>query len=235
MGDLLVNLLASVIAGCSVWLAQRGLRRRTLARRRTFFGVVPGEHCLLVVGKHASSPSEHSVSSRDVAALVELATVVRSCGGHADLAIAGSPVAALGRQTEFCVGGPITNPRTAVHLRTMLPGVRFEHDTFGGPEMAWWVGDAPFRWEPERVTYVVMAKVFAPGSTRAVFIVAGQVAAANLAAARFLATRFESLASRYGVSRQFCLVLRVAEPAAYGSDFVEVAADVTDAALSAPA
>lgn len=233
MVDLLVNLLASVIAGCAVWLAQRGLRYRRLAKRRAFFGVVSDEHCLLVVARHASSPSEHSVSSRDVAALVELAAMVKSCGGHADLAPSNTTVATLGRQTEFCVGGPTTNPRTAVHLRALLPGVRFEYGDLGGGQMAWWVGDTPFRRDPQ-ATHVVVAKVFAPGSTRPLFVVAGQVSAANFAAARFLATRFASLAAQYGSTRRFCLVLRVTEPTTYGPDFVEIAADVTETAFHAP-
>ncbi|MBN1171373.1 MAG: hypothetical protein JXA67_04295 [Micromonosporaceae bacterium] len=246
MGDLLVNLLASVIAAIAAWLAQRGLRYRALARKRAFFSVAPGERCLMVVAKHASSPSQRSVANRDVAALVELATVVKACGGDTDLALSDAPVAALGRQTEFCVGGPTTNPRMAVHLRAMLPGVRFEFGDAGtatgtatgtgtgaggSTEMTWWVGETPFRRDPERVTYAILAKVFVPGATRAVFLVAGQVAAANLATARFLAARFDSLASQYGVAGRFCLVLRVTEPEMYGPDFVEIAADVSEAAF----
>src|SRR5688572_19334279 len=110
--DLLVNLLASVVAGTAVWLSQRLLRYRRAARRRAFFGIVPGGSCLLSVARHASSPNELSVHRRDVAALVELASLVRECGGRADLISADFPQG-VGRSAEFCVGGPSGNPRMA--------------------------------------------------------------------------------------------------------------------------
>ncbi|WBB46798.1 hypothetical protein O3597_16560 [Verrucosispora sp. WMMA2044] len=70
MGDLLINLLASVIAGTAVWLTGFLLRRHKLNRARAFFGLAAGASCLLVVSRHASSPREFSVHRRDVAALV---------------------------------------------------------------------------------------------------------------------------------------------------------------------
>ncbi|WP_253289776.1 hypothetical protein [Verrucosispora sioxanthis] len=79
MGDLLINLLASVIAGTAVWLTGFLLRRHKLNRARAFFGLAAGASCLLVVSRHASSPREFSVHRRDVAALVELATIAREC------------------------------------------------------------------------------------------------------------------------------------------------------------
>ena len=106
MGDLLINLLASVIAGTAVWLAGFVLRRRKLSRERAFFGLTAGASCLLVVSRHASSPREFSVHRRDVAALVELATIARECGARADRVGENQPTGEIGRLTEFCVGGP---------------------------------------------------------------------------------------------------------------------------------
>lgn len=232
MTDLLVNLLASVIAATAAWVTQRGLRYRAMAKRRAFFGVSRGERCLMVVARHASSPSEHSVASRDVAALVEVAAIVKECGGQADVATAYHRIAEFGRQTEFCVGGPTTNTRMAVHLRTLVPSVRFEYVADAERQMVWWVGPRPFRRTSERGAYVVVAKAFGPGSLRPVFLIAGQTSAANLAGARYLARELGPLTARYGTTGRFCLVLRVAEPTTYGPDYVELAADVTDTAFT---
>ena len=233
MSDLLINLLASVIAGAAGWLAGHVLRRRRLARERAFFGLVDGGNCLLVASRHASSPSEHSVHRRDVAALVELATIARECGARADRVGEAEPAGEIGRLTEFCVGGPgDNNPRSAVHLRTVLRGV-----TFGAPDpkKAWLtftVGGTEYVWTPE-TTYVLLARFWGPAGGRPVFLLGGLTAGSNLAAARYLASRHRELARQFGADRPFCLVLRVTEPTAYGTDFTEVIADVSDVAFTA--
>ncbi len=243
MRDLLVNLLASVVAGTAVWLSQRLLRYRRTARRRAFFGVGPDATCLLTVSRHASSPHQLSVHRQDVAALVELATIVRDCGGRADLIPAEDTPQGVGRSTEFCVGGPYGNPRTAAHLRALLPGVRVEIEPpapsghgdstgAGMRELPLSVGATTFRREPGRAEYVVLARVWGPAGGRPVFLLDGQTARTNLAAARFLATNYPDLHRRYGAAGRFCLVLRILEPAMYGPDFTEIAADLTDEAFA---
>ena len=99
MQDLLINLLASVLAGVAGWLGQRFVRRRRLARERSFFGLDEGGACLLSVARHFSSPRRASVHRRDVAALVELATLARECGARADLANDGALAQGFGRLT----------------------------------------------------------------------------------------------------------------------------------------
>jgi len=226
MRDLLINLLASVIAGAAVWLAQYLLRRRRLTRERAFFGLTAGGTCLLSVARHFSSPRRASVHRRDVAALVELATLVRECGAHADLANDGALAQGFGRFTEFCVGGPSGNPRTATHLRTILRGV-----TFADGVETITVGGTKYRFEPGVAEYVVLARAWGPARDRPVFVLAGQTAPTNLAAARYLDNRHRALFRQYGDDRPFCLVLRIVEPAVYGADFVELVADVTDVAF----
>jgi hypothetical protein len=228
MQDLLINLLASVIAGVAVWLAQRLTQRRRLARERSFFGLADGGDCLLSVARHYSSPRKASVHRRDVAALVELATLARECGARADLANDGALTQGFGRLTEFCVGGPSGNPRTATHLRTILRGVSFTGDsqTLG-------VGSAAYRFEPGQYEYVVLARAWGPARDRPVFILAGQTAPTNLAAARYLSAQHRALFRQYGATEPFCLVLRIVEPAVYGTDFTELVADVTGDAFRA--
>ena len=62
---------------------------------------------------------------------------------------------------------------------------------------------------------------------RPVFVLIGQTAVTNLAAARFLGANHRALRRTYGERADFCLVLRVVEPGAYGADRVELEADVT--------
>jgi hypothetical protein len=228
MRDLLINLLASVIAGVVVWLAGRLVRYRRRARERAFFGLSGGAACLLSAPRHFSSPRENSVHRRDVAALVELATVARECGARADLAGDRDLANEFGRQTEFCVGGPGANPRTATHLRTILRGIAFPE---AGSTV---VGGQDYIAESGVAEYVVLARAWGPAGGKPVFILAGQTAPTNLAAARYLAGEHRRLFRTYGADRPFCLVLRVVEPAVYGTDFTELVADVTAVAFRAP-
>jgi hypothetical protein len=75
--------------------------------------------------------------------------------------------------------------------------------------------------------YVLLARIGRPGGGRPVFLLAGQTALTNLAAARYLVREQRALSRAYHADQPFCLVLRVTEPAAYGTDFVELAADVS--------
>ncbi|WP_433720890.1 hypothetical protein ACQP2Y_37190 [Actinoplanes sp. CA-051413] len=231
MGDLAINLLASVIAGTAVWLAGFLLRRRKLSRERAFFGLTEGASCLLVVSRHASSPREFSVHRRDVAALVELATIARECGAHADRVGENQPTGEIGRLTEFCVGGPGgASPRSATHVRTILRGVTYAIFDDEKPRLSFTVGGTEYVLTPE-TSYVLLARFWGPAGGHPVFFIGGLSAGSNLAGARYLATNHPELARRYGADRPFALVLRIVEPAAYGTDFTELAADVTDVAF----
>ncbi|MEV6595614.1 hypothetical protein AB0M36_01995 [Actinoplanes sp. NPDC051346] len=235
MGDLLINLLASIIAGTAVWLAQFAIRRRRLNRERAFFGLTAGATSLLVASRHASSPREHSIHRGDVAALVELATIVRECGARADLVGGGQPVRELGRVAEFCVGGPGANPRAATHLRAVLRGVTYtvsEWPTHGDDaKLAFAVGGHEYVRTPE-TEYAVLARFWGPTGGRPALYLGGLTAGGNLATARYLANHHRELFRRFGADRPFCLVLRIQEPAAYGTDFTEIVADVTDVAFT---
>jgi hypothetical protein len=231
VSDLLINLLASIIAGTAVWVAGFLLRRRKLSRERAFFGLTEGASCLLVASRHASSPSENSVHRRDVAALVELATIARACGARADRVGESEPAGEIGRQTEFCVGGPGTaNPRSTVHLRTILRGVTYAEYQPAESRLAFTVGGTEYVRTAD-TTYVLLARFWGPGRGRPVFLLGGLTAGANLAAARYLGQQHRELDRRFGDDRPFALVLRIVEPAAYGTDFTELVADVSEVAF----
>lgn len=235
VGDLVMSLVSSVVAGSAVWLGQRLLHYRRLVRKRAFFGVSPTAGCVLVPPRHFSSPHPASVHRNDVAALVELATIVNGCGGRADVITEREGLRGVGRVTEFCVGGPIANERTAAHLRSILPGVHFDPYEEAGEDLAFTVGPTEYRRVPAHTEYAVLAKIYPPGRTSPVFLIAGQRARTNLAAARLLATQYRRLLRSYGRAGRFCLILKVFEPDSYGPDYVEVAADASADAFERPA
>ncbi|MEU7907345.1 hypothetical protein [Actinoplanes sp. NPDC049118] len=227
MSDLAINLLASVIAGVAVWLFQRLIRLRRAARLRAFFGFVPGANVLLVVGKHASSTQALSVNKADMSAIVELAVLAKSGGTEPTVVLHGETLDGVGEQVEFCVGGPDSNARTAAHLRWLLPGVShtpYDEDPEG---LTLRVGPATYRRERDSYEYVLVARVAVPGGRHPLFVICGQTAATNHAAARYLARKRETLLDQHGSQANFCLVLRIVGRGAYGNSFVEPVADVT--------
>ena len=234
MRDLLVNLLASVLAGTAVWVAQRIAAYRRLARKRAFFGLGPGADCVLAVSRHMASTHQLSVHRRDVAAIVELVIIAKDCGARAELVSEDDIGQGIGRLTELCIGGPHGNPRTAAHLRAILPGVSVAPFVAQGPDLWFSIGTAKFRREPGKTEYVVLARAWGPAGGRPVFLIGGQTAATNLAASRFLAAKYRELYRRYGTSKPFCLVLRIVEPDVYGPDFAQIAADVSEDAFKKP-
>jgi hypothetical protein len=106
------------------------------------------------------------------------------------------------------VGGPFNNPRAATHIRAILPGVTYS------PPVTFSVAGTDYV-RSDDVTYGLLARFWSPGGGRPVFLLGGLTAGANLAAARYLATRHRELERRFGPDRPFCLVLRIVEPAAY--------------------
>ena len=234
MNDLLINLLASAAAATVGWLVQRLVRYRRLAREQAFFGLDRGSECVLTMPRHVGSSKANSVHRRDVGAMVELATIAKECRATVELLASDEAPTTLGRATEFCVGGPTSNDRTATHLRTMLPGIRYQSATEDDLAAPFAVGSTVFQRVRGSVEYVLLARVFRPDGGRPVFVVSGQTAETNFAAARYLAGNHRSLAKRYGSGKRFCLVLRVVESEHYGPDYAEIAADVTPDAFTAP-
>ncbi|MDG4824292.1 hypothetical protein O7635_20770 [Asanoa sp. WMMD1127] len=227
--DLAINLVASVLAAVAAWVVQRAVAYRRLARMRGFFGLRDGAPSLLIVGRHWSSARMSSVHRNDVAAIVELGAIVKECGGRADLVPAAEAPKELGKVTEFCVGGRESNPRTEAHLAALLPGVRVTTYAEAGDPVPLLVGEHRFERDPHHVAHVLLARVVP--TAHPIFLLVGQTALSNLAAARYLAENHRELQRRYGDQSPFCLALRVREPAAYGPDLVELVGDVTEAAF----
>ncbi|WP_069461914.1 hypothetical protein, partial [Actinacidiphila rubida] len=179
-----------------------------------------------------------SLERHDAFALLELAAVIQECGAHAEILAHDTAWQGFGARTEFCLGGPAANLRLAAHLRSMLPGVDINTEAVSGPEQgAITVGGDTYRLDKGTEEYVLLARLASAGDSgndRPVFLSSGQRGIANQAAMRYLARHYVKLARRHGVDGTFCLLLRVVNSQAYGSDVVELVADVTKAATSTP-
>jgi len=235
--NLVLALVALVIGVALGWFLRSYVWRRRLNRKQRFFGLPKESECLLVVPRDPGARG-WSLARHDAFALLELAAVIKECGAHAEVLAHDTAWQGFGARTEFCIGGPAANLRLAAHLRSMLPGIEINTDTANGPEQgAITVGGDTYRLEKGSVEYVLLARLAAAGDSgndRPVFLSSGQRGIANQAAVRYLARHHVRLARKYGVDGTFCLLLRVVNSQAYGSDVVELVADVTKAATSAP-
>jgi hypothetical protein len=235
--NLVLVVAGLVVGGVAGWLLRAALLRRRLRRKQRFFGLPVESECLLVVPRDPGARS-WSLARHDAFALLELAAVIKECGAHAEVLAHDTAWQGFGARTEFCIGAPAANLRLAAHLRSMLPGVEVDTDPAPGPNQgAITVGGETYRLEKGAVEYVLLARLSAgkdSGNDRPVFLASGQRGIANQAATRYLARHHVRLARKYGLDGTFCLLLRVVNSQAYGSDVVELVADVTKAATTAP-
>lgn len=227
MNDLAINLLASAIAGVAVWLVQRFVRVRRLARLRAFVGVAAGSTCTIAVSRHAASTHSMSVHRRDVAAVVEVATLLKQCGAAADVIVSDSDLRGVGETTEFCIGGPSTNRRTEAHLRRFVPGLTIDSYEDDPYSLTFHLAGREFRRVPGAEEFVLVFRIpIDVGARRPLWIVCGQTARSNHAATRYLNAESPALARRLGGRPAFCLVLRVVNPSTYDHRYVELVAEL---------
>ncbi|MCT9089999.1 hypothetical protein N4G70_14115 [Streptomyces sp. ASQP_92] len=226
--NIVLGVLAAGISAALGWLGRTYLWRRGLRRRQAFFGLPTHSQCLLVVNRDAAR--EGAVHRFDVFALLELASLIKDCGAHAQIIQHDLAQQGFGERTEFCLGGPYSNRRMAAHLASLLPGVTMNVDAEPGPDRgAFQIGSERYRLENGVVEYVLLARVAPAPDSRPVFLFCGQSAITNQAATRYLARNAEKLARKHG-NGSFCLLLKVVNSHAYGPDVVELVADVTRAA-----
>ena len=232
--EILIAVVVAVVAGVLGWVGRTYLWQRKLQRRQRFFGLPQNSECVVVVNRDAGT-GEWAVARNDVFTLLELSSVVKECGAHADLVAHDAAQQGFGDRTEFCVGGPVANWRMAQHLQSLLPGVRVNTDSAPGPDRgAFLVGSETYRLEAGTAEYVLLARLTAGqnGDIRPVFLFCGQRTVAHQAASRYLTKNSARLARKYGQNGNFCLLLKVVNSQAYGPDVVELVGDVTRAATS---
>lgn len=236
MLNIVLGVVTSAVSAALGWSGRRVLTRRRLGRKQRFFGLPSGSECVLVVNQHAgASRNQTYVARHDVFALLELAALIKECGANADILAHDTARQGFGQRTEFCVGGPVSNQRTAAHLAALLPGVTVDVSREPGPGRgAFTIGGETYRMEQDEVEYVLLARITPGEGGRPVFLASGQRAITNQAAVRHLARHHRGLARKHGVNGVFCLLLKVVNSKAYGPDVVEVVADLTREARTAP-
>jgi hypothetical protein len=121
-----VLLLGGIALG---WGVRTALESRRARRRQEFLGLPDGTDCVIVTSAPGNGPGLVAAWP-DVYALLELGALVRGCDARPALVTHGRMAQGVGSRTEFCLGGPPANSRSAAHLEWKLPGVTF------GPEPA---------------------------------------------------------------------------------------------------
>ncbi|WP_323379426.1 hypothetical protein [Streptomyces durbertensis] len=223
--------MTSLLGGGFVWLWERAKHSRAENRRAAFFGVRPGENCLIVVGNKYNSPG--TAHQRDVRAVVELTLLAGELGCGVSVET-GDFRGGNGDRTEFCVGGPLggSNLRTGGHLAAHLPGVVIHPYNGTHPDsVAYEVGGEKFLFDRGHQEYAVVAKFTPAESVAPVFLVAGQSSMANLAAIHFLRREYRQVARQLSSVERFCVLVKVSDIGTYAFHRATLERDVTAAAF----
>ncbi|MFE4575418.1 hypothetical protein [Streptomyces chartreusis] len=226
-----IGLVTSLLGGVFVWLWDRTKRTREVNRRAAFFGVRPGQTCLIVLGNKYNAPG--TAHYRDVRAVVELSLLAGELGCKVAVE-SGDFRGSNGDRTEFCVGGPSggANIRTGGHLAAHLPGVTIHaYDATLPDSMAIEVGGEKFRCDRGTQEYALVAKFQPAESTSPVFLVSGQTSVGNLAAIHFLRREYANVAGRLSSLERFCLLIKVSDIGTYEFHRAELEREVSAAAF----
>ncbi|WEH38814.1 hypothetical protein [Streptomyces sp. AM 2-1-1] len=223
--NIVLGVIAAGVSAALGWLARTYLWRRELRRKQDFFGLPSHSECLLVVNRDPGT--DGSVHRHDVFALLELSALIKDCDAHAQILSHDAARQGFGERTEYCVGGPGSNRRAAAHLQALLPGIRVNTDREPGPDRASFsIGTEHYPLVKGVLEHVLLARLSIGADARPVFLLCGQRAIDNQAAARYLTRNWRKLARTHRGST-FCLLLKVVNSDAYGPDVVELVADVT--------
>uniref|UniRef100_A0AAU2JYG5 Secreted protein n=1 Tax=Streptomyces sp. NBC_00049 TaxID=2903617 RepID=A0AAU2JYG5_9ACTN len=227
--NIVLGVIATALSGGFGWFSRTYIWRRALRRKQAFFGLPTGSDCLFVVNRQMGG-TDSSLHRNDAFALLEISALIKDCGANVQIVTHDGARQGFGERAEFCVGGPSSNTRTVAHLANMLPGVQIIISSDPVPDRgAITVGGETYRWMKGQVEYVLLARLTTGAGTRPVFLLSGQTAISNQAAARYLAKQHRTLAGTYG-RNSFCILLKVVNSDAYGPDVTELVADVTAAA-----
>jgi hypothetical protein len=231
--DIIAGLITAIISGGTVWLWQRRKRTRRIRRRANFFGVKPGQSALVVMNRHWQT--EHAIARSDVYALLDAGSLVDELGGKIEVRSSDELREGVGDRTELCIGGPDSNPRTAAHIASFLPGIVVHSYSETGPAVAVTAGSDRFIRDPWKREFAILAKVVPSGKTHPVFVISGQTPITNQAAVHFLRKNGAHLARTMGARAPFCLIIRVTSPDVYGHELVDLEKDVTAIAFGTAA
>jgi hypothetical protein len=230
--NILIGLVTSVLSGTAVLLWRRAATSRILHRKAAFFGLRPGRPCLIVMNNHWQLPG--SASHDDVHVMLEIAALAHEAGCPVTVIPADELRERADDSVEFCIGGPLSNPRTAAHLAAYLRGVKQRPISTRGDSGAIMVGGQKFSFKRGRQEYALAAKFTPAHSSYPVIVIYGQRAINSRAAINYLKQNYRTLSKTVDSISKFCLIIQVNSSDAYGSQAAELAADVTSAAFTAP-
>ncbi|WP_261556557.1 hypothetical protein [Frankia tisae] len=228
-----IGILTSVLSGTGVWAWQRLANVRRLARERRFLGISANRECIIVIGHQMQNTA--GIHRADVNAVIEVGGMTNDLGGRFRVLAPDQYRESIGSQVEFCVNGPDANARTKGHMENYLRGVHFRPYRPGHRDsIAIVAGEEEFIRERDRQEYAILARIRIDRESRPLFLLAGQTAVTNHAAAFFLRSRIRQMDKEYGFDRNFCLILSVDQPMIYGHSAVRLKSDVTDVAFADP-
>ncbi|OHV40893.1 MULTISPECIES: hypothetical protein [Pseudofrankia] len=229
--NIVIGLLTSVISGGAVWAWQRASGARVLRRKALFFGLERGGTCLVILNNKWDAPG--STSHHDVHAMIEVAVLASEAACPVSVQSSTGFRESNGNRTEFCIGGPESNSRTAGHVASQLPGVTVHpvHPT-RADSAALTVGDQQFALDRGRREYALVAKFTPTGASRPVVLICGQTAISNRAAIHFLRQEFHAVSNAVGAIDRFCVMIRVDGSNTYGHQAAVLDRDVTAVAFA---
>jgi hypothetical protein len=228
--DVVTGLVAAVVSGTVVWVWQRGRGVRTRRGKAAFFGLRPGRECLVVMNRHWQAPN--AVARPDVYALLEVGSLAEELGCPVSVRASDDLREHTDDRTEFCIGGPDSNERTAAHLASFLPGVTCLPYSEVGAMVEIVVGDRRFIREPDKLEYALVAKFRPPHARQPIWLICGQTAITNRAAVHFVKRHYVTLRGSLASIDRFALVVRVTSPGVYGHTMVELDTDITAEAFT---
>ncbi|MDG5803801.1 hypothetical protein P9869_14185 [Streptomyces ossamyceticus] len=233
--NVVIGLVTSMLSGGTVWVWQRQARRRVLRRKAGFFGIMPGDPCIVVMNNKWDAPG--TAQHRDVQAVLKAALLAAEQGCEVTMRSSDEFRGSNGGSVEFCIGSPEngSNVRTGGHLRHNLPGVTVHPFDEPGLSMAIEIGGEVFGWDRGEQEHALVAKFVPPGAQRPVVLISGQTSLANHAAVHYLMTSWRDLAARLDDTERFCVVLRIDSIRTYGFHGAAFARDVTASAFRAVA
>jgi hypothetical protein len=230
--NLVIGVVTSAVTAVIVWVWGRLARLRRRNSRAAFFGLSPGEPCAIVMNRHAKTTN--AMHHDDVDGLVDLIGLVREIGATPVVVRFDRILEPAGETTELCIGGPGSNERTRVHLKTYLPGIEFRPYAPGADDhMAIAVGDDVFAYDQSELEHAVLARFYPEASSHPVILICGQSARSNHGAISYLTKHYErSIRLTHRDDEPFCFVLSLRSPLVYGVKSVHLAKDVTAAAFA---
>lgn len=226
-----VGLVTSVVTAVVVWLWGKIRASQILDRKSAFFGISPKENCLLVINH---DPRNHnSVTHGDVETLIEIAKLVAEINAKLVIARFDRILEPAGETTEFCIGGPDSNPRTKVHLENFLQGIYINPYMPDDPDnIAFVTKGKKYIFVNNKDEHAILARFYPESDSYPVILICGQTSKGNRGAVHYLNKNYDSyLRQKFGNKKPFCLILKLQSPLTYGVKAVHLVKDITDIAF----